>query len=54
MDESEYPLNVIVDKIRYFLDQAGLLDAAEFEEFEDDVTELARGIISEVETSFGM
>ncbi|MFE2945327.1 hypothetical protein ACFXKG_40850 [Streptomyces sp. NPDC059255] len=54
MNENEYPLNVIVDKIRDYLDQSGLLDAEEFGAIEDDVTELARGIVSEVESSFGM
>lgn len=54
MDENEYPLNVIVEKIRDYLDQSGLLDAEEFVVIKDDVTELARGIVSEVEASFGM
>lgn len=54
MDEDEYPLNVVVDKIRDYLHQAGLLDTEEFDAVKDDVTDLAREIISEVETSFGM
>ncbi|MGW2416879.1 hypothetical protein ACWCV5_32595 [Streptomyces tubercidicus] len=55
VDEDEYPLNVIVDKIRDYLDQSGLLDdVEEFEAIRDDVTDLARSIVSEVETSFGM
>ncbi|QPM21552.1 hypothetical protein [Streptomyces clavuligerus] len=54
-DDDRYPLATIVDRIREYLDQAGLLDAEEFPVIEDDVTELAREIIGDVESSsFGM
>jgi hypothetical protein len=36
------------------LHQAGLLDTEEFDAVKDDVTDLARDIVSEVESSFGM
>ncbi|MGA5565262.1 hypothetical protein ACPCUV_29400 [Streptomyces platensis] len=52
MDQEEDPLNGIV--IRDYLDQAGLLDTEEFPALKGDVTELARSIISQVETSFGI
>ncbi|WLQ38382.1 hypothetical protein P8A18_33175 (plasmid) [Streptomyces castrisilvae] len=43
-----------MDRIREYLDQAGLLEAEEFPAIKDDVTELAREIIGDVESSFGM
>lgn len=50
----EYPLNSIVDRIRDYLDQSGLLASEEFEAIKDDVAGLARDIISDVEASMGM
>lgn len=43
-----------MEKIRDYLHQAGLLDTEEFDAVKDDVTELAREIVSEVDSSFGM
>ncbi|WP_327330508.1 MULTISPECIES: hypothetical protein [Streptomyces] len=54
MDNAAYPLTTIVDRIREYLDQAGLLDTEEFPAIKDDVTELAREIIGDVESSLGM
>ncbi|MGW2956722.1 hypothetical protein [Streptomyces eurythermus] len=54
MDEDEATLNTIVDRIRDYLDQSGLLDSEEFGDIKEDVTELARDIIGDVESSFGM
>ncbi|MFJ2591008.1 hypothetical protein [Streptomyces sp. NPDC087538] len=54
MDDDAYPLATIVDRIREYLDQAGLLDTKEFPTIEDDVTELAREITGDVESSLGM
>ncbi|MFL4910681.1 hypothetical protein ACJ6WF_48230 [Streptomyces sp. MMS24-I2-30] len=54
MDDYQYPLATIVDRIRDYLDQAGLLDSEEFPAIKDDVTELAREIISDIESSHGM
>jgi hypothetical protein len=55
MDEDEsYPLDVIVGKIRDYLEGSGLIEDGEFEIIKDDLTELARGIVSEVESSYGM
>ncbi|MFD4341735.1 hypothetical protein ACFWPP_31695 [Streptomyces anulatus] len=54
MDDDTYPLATVVDRIREYLDQAGLLDTEEFPAIEGDVTELARTIIGDVESSFGM
>lgn len=54
MDEGEYPLTVVVDKIRDDHHRAGLLDTEEFDAVKDDVTDLAREIINEVDTSCGM
>ncbi|MFF9654112.1 hypothetical protein [Streptomyces sp. NPDC014622] len=54
MDDDQYPLTTIVDRIREYLDQAGLLDTEEFPAIEDDVAELARAIIGDIESSLGM
>ncbi|MFE5669100.1 hypothetical protein ACFQ7W_34915 [Streptomyces niveus] len=54
MDDDQYPLTTIVDRIREYLHQAGLLDTEEFTAIEGDVTELAREIIGDVESSLGM
>ncbi|MER8098493.1 hypothetical protein [Streptomyces goshikiensis] len=43
-----------MDRIRDHLDQAGLLDTEKFPAIKDDVTELAREIIGDVESSYGM
>ncbi|WP_333736768.1 hypothetical protein [Streptomyces sp. IBSBF 2806] len=43
-----------MDRNREYLGQAGLLDTEEFPATKDDVTELAREIIGDVESSFGM
>ncbi|MEU3602291.1 hypothetical protein ABZ714_26765 [Streptomyces sp. NPDC006798] len=53
-DDDRYPLATIVDRIREYLDQAGLLDPEELPAFEADVTELTRKIIGDVESSYGM
>ncbi|MEU1326815.1 hypothetical protein [Streptomyces microflavus] len=54
MDDDPYPLSTIVDRARGYLHQAGLFDSEEFPAIEDDVTELAREIIGDVESSLGM
>ncbi|MFJ1751266.1 hypothetical protein ACIOJD_34315 [Streptomyces sp. NPDC088116] len=54
MKTDEYPLSSIVDRIRDYLDQSGLLESEEFEAIKDDVAELARDIIGDVEASLGM
>ncbi|MFJ7209440.1 hypothetical protein ACIQWR_38665 [Streptomyces sp. NPDC098789] len=54
VDDDAYPLTTVVDRIREYLHQAGLLDTEEFPAIQDDVTELAREIIGAVESSFGM
>ncbi|WP_372412787.1 hypothetical protein [Streptomyces luteireticuli] len=52
--DGSYPVGTIVAMIREYLDQAGLLDKEEFEAIDGDVTDLARRIVSEVESSYGM
>lgn len=54
MDDDPYPLTTVVDGIRICLHQAGLLDTKEFPAIEDDVTELARELIGDVESSLGV
>ncbi|MEV6858834.1 hypothetical protein AB0M89_34240 [Streptomyces microflavus] len=54
MDDDPYPLSTVVDRARGYLHQAGLFDSEEFPAIEDDVTELAREIIGDVESSLGM
>lgn len=54
MDDDPYPLTTVVDRIREYLHQAGLLDTKEFPAIKDDVTELAREIIGDVKSSLGM
>ncbi|MBK3583551.1 hypothetical protein JHN49_07375 [Streptomyces sp. MBT57] len=54
MDDDPYPLSTVVDRIRGYLHQAGLFDTEKFPAIEDDVTELAREIIGDVESSLGM
>jgi hypothetical protein len=54
VDDDQYPLATIVDRIRGYLDQAGLLDIEEFPAIKGDVTELAREIIADVQSSLGM
>ncbi|GAB1339845.1 hypothetical protein ACE1SV_64350 [Streptomyces sp. E-15] len=54
MNDAQYPLATIVDRIREYLDQAGLLDSEEFPAIKDDVTKLAREIVGDVESSLGM
>lgn len=54
MDDDPYPLSTVVDRIRGYLHQAGLFDTEEFPAIEDDVAELAREIIGDVESSLGM
>ena len=45
----------VVDKIREYLESAGLIDPnGEFEIIKDDVAELAREIVSHVESQYGM
>ncbi|MCL6293291.1 hypothetical protein [Streptomyces sp. 43Y-GA-1] len=54
MDDDAYPLTTNVDRIREYLDQSGFLDPEDFGLYQDGVTELAREIIGDVESSLGM
>ncbi|GAA4680403.1 hypothetical protein [Streptomyces youssoufiensis] len=54
MDDGAYPLTTIVDRIRECLDQSAFLDPEDFDLYQDGVTELAREIIGDVESSLGM
>ncbi|MFE6946133.1 hypothetical protein [Streptomyces chartreusis] len=54
MGDNQYPLATIVDRISDYLDQVGLLDTGKFTAIKDNVTELAREIIADVECSLGM
>lgn len=54
MDDDPCPLTTVVDRIREYLHQAGLLDTEDFPAIEDDVTELASEIIGDVESSLGI
>ncbi|SCK62716.1 MULTISPECIES: hypothetical protein [unclassified Streptomyces] len=54
MDDDAYPLTTIVDRIREYLDQSEFLDPEDFGLYQASVTELAREIIGDVESSPGM
>lgn len=54
LDDDDFLHVGVVDKIRDYLHQAGLLDEDEFPVIKDDVVDLARSIVRHVESQYGM
>lgn len=55
MDDDDFLRGGVVDKIREYLEDSGLIDRdGEFEIIKDDVVGLAASIVQHVESQYGM